>query len=141
MNKIKFDINYLQIKDPCHDNVYLYYRDKGYTVYKGNVFEYRGISNCYWNVKTTGRTDSIVKHIQKTVNNDQLYKELQLLFYKKKGLPDLMLIKDNQISFIEVKINRDGISYEQIAILNKLSKMGFKCSIDLFFDMPQKGLF
>lgn len=44
-----------------------------------------------------------------------------------------MLIKDNKLKFVEVKIERDGVSKEQIVILNLLCNLGFECSIEYFY--------
>jgi len=103
-------------------------------VFKSNVQEYRSIANDkYWKFEISNETKRIKNIIEKTIDNKNIIEELADLFVLKKGLPDLMIINNNKIEFWELKINRDGISKEQIIVANKLRKLGFVCKFVLIF--------
>lgn len=90
-----------------------YYKDRDYQVYD--------------NVRTLlmqhSRKNQKVKMLS-PFSDDNLPKDLVELYKKiKSGDPDLLLVKDNQWYFVEVKIERDGIAKSQIDFLNELSKI------------------
>lgn len=54
------------------------------------------------------------------------YKVLKLIRLSENGYPDLMLMKDGQVMFIEVKELNDTLKELQKARIDELRKLGFK---------------
>lgn len=115
--KFKEDVETIYSKNRLKEEDYIEYCEKqGYVMYKSykphitNFYEKREFENN--------------PNIFKLNGIDNIDKRLIDLFKKYKlGYPDFVLIKDGKISFIELKIERDGLSLDQIIFLNELSQI------------------
>jgi Holliday junction resolvase len=54
------------------------------------------------------------------------YKVLKIIRLSENGYPDLMLLRDGEVIFIEVKEKTDTLKELQKAKINELRKLGFK---------------
>jgi len=90
-----------------------YYRKKGYTVYRSRVRNgYRIIgARYYWKEweEVLNNTDKEIINTLLNILGEKKLRELAYLTKDKNGCPDLMLIKDNKIQFVEVKTNNEEI--------------------------------
>jgi hypothetical protein len=90
-----------------------YYESKGYTVYRSRVKKgYRIIGvKYYWKIWEEGITDYDKKIIDTLLKilGERKFKEMAYLVKDKNGCPDLMLIKNDKIQFVEVKTDNEEI--------------------------------
>ena len=102
-----------------------YYRKRGYTVLRSKVKGgYRVIGvEFYWQEYTDklSPTDKKIINIIKSVTLPNVFKELAYLFKNKNGCPDLMLISNGKIKFVEVKSNNEEIKTPTIEFFIKLN--------------------
>jgi Holliday junction resolvase-like predicted endonuclease len=90
-----------------------YYREKGFQVYRSRVNDgYRCIGvEFYWKEYGDKISESDRKLIQllKDLLSPQDFKDLAMMVQEKNGTPDLLLIRDNKLSFVEVKCNYETV--------------------------------
>ena len=96
----------------------LYYRGKGYEVYHSKVNGgYRSIGvEFYWQDfadKITVDDRALITKL-KLLMSEAEFKELAHMVKDKNGTPDLLLIKNNAISFVEVKFNYETVKHSTI---------------------------
>ena len=90
-----------------------YYKEKGYRVYRSKVNGgYRSIGvEFYWKEfksKITEQDRLLIKRLKSLMSFDE-FKDLAFMVKEKNGTPDLLLIKDDHISFVEVKYNYETV--------------------------------
>lgn len=86
-----------------------YYSDLGFNTFKKYVAYIKGIN--------VSKAYPILKNIV-------IPKELRELFNKyDSGYPDLLLEKNGKFKFVEIKLDKDSIRYNQIIFLTELSKI------------------
>lgn len=92
-----------------------YYEEQGHEVYRSRVTDgYRVIGVEYYWSDHAGKVsdaDRIKISRLKTLLGPQGFEELAYLVKDKSGTPDLLLIKDGQIRFIEVKYNHETVKF------------------------------
>jgi len=95
-----------------------YYKAKGYDVYRSKVNGgYRCIGvEFYWQDFLSKITVKDMLLIQKLKNlmSASEFEELAYLVRDKNGTPDLLLIKDDQITFVEVKFNYETVKHSTV---------------------------
>ena len=103
-----------------------YYRQKGYEVYRSNVNGgYRSIGvEFYWKKFSTKITEEDRLLIQKlkSLMSPENFRELAFAVKDKHGTPDLLLLKDNKISFVEVKYNYETVKPSTIEFFIRYGK-------------------
>ena len=95
-----------------------YFKEKGDEVYRSKVNGgYRCIGvEFYWQdfaSKITDEDRMVIKRLKQLMPPEE-FKELAYMVKDKNGTPDLLLIKDNAISFVEVKFNYETVNYSTI---------------------------
>lgn len=105
-------------KDKAESIAELYYRGKGYDVYHSKVNGgYRSIGvEFYWQDfadKITDEDRALITKL-KSLMTEAEFKELAHMVKDKNGTPDLLLIKDNAISFVEVKFNYETVKHSTV---------------------------
>lgn len=90
-----------------------YFKEKGYEVYHSRVNGgYRCIGvEFYWqdfSSKITEEDNNLIKRLQSLMSSEE-FKELAYMVKDKNGTPDLLLIKEERISFVEVKFNYETV--------------------------------
>ncbi|MCE5212377.1 MAG: hypothetical protein LLG40_12575 [Deltaproteobacteria bacterium] len=95
-----------------------YFKQKGYEVYRSKVNGgYRCIGvEFYWQEfasKITVEDRLIIQRLKQLMSKEE-FKELAYMVKDKNGTPDLLLIKNNAISFVEVKFNYETIKHSTI---------------------------
>ena len=78
----------------------LYFKKKGYDVYISTK------------VRKSGKFQE--EFVLKYYSNSRIFKKIMKSFDDKKGIPDLFLVKDDIIYFVEVKSNKDGLRIDQL---------------------------
>lgn len=95
-----------------------YFKEKGYEVYRSKVNGgYRCIGvEFYWQSFASKITEEDKKLIVrlKTLMLPAEFKEFAYMVKEKNGTPDLLLIKDNKISFVEVKFNYETVKHSSV---------------------------
>lgn len=90
-----------------------YYRKKGFQVYRSRVNDgYRCIGvEFYWKEHESKISESDRKLIQllRAILSPQEFEDLAMMVQEKNGTPDLLLIIDNKISFVEIKFNYETV--------------------------------
>ena len=90
-----------------------YYRGRGFQVYRSRVKDgYRSIGvEFYWKQYQGKITESDRKLIGllRNILSSEEFEELAMMVQAKNGTPDLLLIKDQKISFVEVKFNYETV--------------------------------
>ncbi len=90
-----------------------YYEDKGFDVYQSKVNDgYRSIGALfYWLDHISKLTPNDMEMISKisSILNVEEIKDLAYAVKDKNGTPDLLLIKENKMSFVEVKYNYETV--------------------------------
>ena len=90
-----------------------YFIQKGYEVYRSKINGgYRSIGvEFYWQNFATKITedDKVLIQKLKSLMSYEEFRELAFMVKEKNGTPDLLLIKDNRISFVEVKYNYEAV--------------------------------
>lgn len=90
-----------------------YYRNEGFEVFRSRINNgYRSIGvEFYWEEYKNKISESDEKLIQilKELLSPQEFEELANMVQEKNGTPDLLLIKNNKISFVEVKYNYETV--------------------------------
>ena len=113
LSKIPYFELRLPIKAKAEDIAEQYFKIKGYEVLRSRVKNgYRCIGvEFYWKQYQTKLSTSDKQTVQqlKLILSPEDFKELALAVKIKNGTPDLLLIKDNKISFVEVKHNHEAI--------------------------------
>lgn len=131
LSKIKKEVSYANFSNrKAEDIAEKFYTGKGYTVLRSKVKSgYRIIGvEFYWRKyqdKITSKDKNTIRKI-KSVTSPQEFKELAYLFRDKNGCPDLMLIKNGNIKFVEVKSNNEEV---------KTSTMGFFIKLNNKYDL------
>lgn len=95
-----------------------YFKEKGFEVYRSRVNGgYRCIGvEFYWQdfaSKITEGDKTLIERLKKLMPPAE-FKELAYMVKEKNGTPDLLLIKDNRISFVEVKFNYETVKYSTV---------------------------
>ena len=90
-----------------------YYSQKGYEVYHSKVNGgYRVIGvEFYWQdfaTKITEEDRLLIQKLKSLMSPDE-FQELAYMVKEKNGTPDLLLIKDERVSFVEVKYNYETV--------------------------------
>ena len=125
--KIKDTVIKSSSKESSEDIAEDYFKKLGYDVFRSKVKSgYRIIGiEYYWNIKKyidkLTDTDKKIIKIIKSVTTPTKFKELAYLFKDKNGCPDLMLIKNNKIKFVEVKTNNEEVKTPTIEFFIKLN--------------------
>lgn len=90
-----------------------HYRNEGFEVFRSRINNgYRSIGvEFYWEEYKNKISESDEKLIQllKDLLSPQEFEELANMVQEKNGTPDLLLIKNNKISFVEVKYNYETV--------------------------------
>lgn len=74
------------------------------------------------------------KGIEKFLHNyTEKNKVLNMLKQIRIGLPDFICLKDNVVSFVEVKTNESELSYEQTIAINKIKEAGYDVKVKRYF--------
>jgi Holliday junction resolvase-like predicted endonuclease len=116
------NIPYYEIETNQKDKAELiaekYFKEKGYEVYRSKVNGgYRCIGvEFYWQSfvsKITEEDKRLIARL-KTLMPPLEFKELAYMVREKNGTPDLLLIKDNRISFVEVKFNYETVKHSTV---------------------------
>ena len=95
-----------------------YYKERGYEVYRSKVNDgYRCIGvEFYWQSFSSKITEDdrvLIKRLQHLMSPTE-FKELAYMVKEKNGTPDLLLIKDEKISFVEVKFNYETVKHSTV---------------------------
>jgi hypothetical protein len=95
-----------------------YFKKEGYEVYRSKVNGgYRCIGvEFYWQdfaSKITAEDRTIIQRLKQLMTPEE-FKELAYMVKEKNGTPDLLLIKNNAISFVEVKFNYETVKHSTI---------------------------
>ena len=95
-----------------------YYKEKGYEVYRSRVNGgYRCIGvEFYWQSflsKITEDDRALISRLKHLMLPKE-FKELAYMVKEKNGTPDLLLIKDDKISFVEVKFNYETVKHSTV---------------------------
>jgi hypothetical protein len=103
-----------------------YFSKKGFIVYRSRVKKgYRIIGvRYYWKkyeVLLTNEDNDIISTIYNVLGEER-FKELAYLIKEKNGCPDLMLIKNKKINFVEVKSNYEEIKSSTLEFFIKINK-------------------
>ena len=103
-----------------------YYRQKGYEVYRSKVNGgYRSIGvEFYWQdfaTKITEEDRLLIQKLKSLMSPDD-FRDLAYMVKDKHGTPDLLLIKDDQISFVEVKYNYETVKPPTIEFFIRYGK-------------------
>lgn len=95
-----------------------YYREKGFQVYRSRINNgYRCIGvEFYWKEYQSkiSESDQMLIHSLKGLLSPQEFKELAMMVREKNGTPDLLLLKGNKISFVEIKFNYETVKASTI---------------------------
>lgn len=95
-----------------------YYESRGYEVFRSKVNGgYRSIGvEFYWKDYAEKITleDRVLIHKLKSLMSDAEFKKLAYMVKDKSGTPDLLLIKNNKISFVEVKFNYETVKHTTV---------------------------
>jgi len=90
-----------------------YYRKKGFQVYRSRINNgYRCIGvEFYWEEYKSKilETDRKLIQILRDLLPPKEFEELAIMVQEKNGTPDLLLIKNDKISFVEVKYNYETV--------------------------------
>jgi hypothetical protein len=90
-----------------------YYRNNAFQVYRSRINNgYRCIGvEFYWEEykSTILETDKKLIQLLKSLLSPKEFEELAIMVQEKNGTPDLLLIKDDKISFVEVKYNYETV--------------------------------
>jgi hypothetical protein len=102
-----------------------YYRRLGFQVYHSRTNNgYRCIGvEFYWKEFASRLTDSdkeIISTLKKILTHSEL-EELANIIKDKSGTPDLLLIKDGKISFVEIKFNYETVKFSTVEFYIKYS--------------------
>lgn len=95
-----------------------YFKIKGYEVYRSRVNGgYRCIGvEFYWqdfSSKITDEDKKLIKRLKNLMPPEE-FKELAYMVKDKNGTPDLLLVKEEKISFVEVKFNYETVKSSTI---------------------------
>lgn len=95
-----------------------YYKGKGYEVYRSRVNGgYRSIGvEFYWQHFTSKISEedrALIKKLQRLMSPME-FQELAYMVKEKNGTPDLLLIKEDKISFVEVKFNYETVKHSTV---------------------------
>lgn len=90
-----------------------YYREKGFQVYRSRVNGgYRSIGvEFYWKdfeSKISLDDRALIEKLKSLMSSDE-FKDLAMMVKDKNGTPDLLLIRNNKISFVEIKYNYETV--------------------------------
>jgi Holliday junction resolvase-like predicted endonuclease len=102
-----------------------YYSSKGYEVFSSRIRDgYRSIgAEFYWRGFVGKRVESDLYLLNKLkqILSPEEFLELANTIKTKNGTPDLLLIKDNKISFVEVKHNSEEVKLPTVEFFIKYS--------------------
>lgn len=102
-----------------------HYRQKGVQVYRSRVNDgYRCIGvEFYWKEYESKISGSDRKLIQllREVLSPKDFEELAMMVQDKNGTPDLLLIKNDRISFVEVKFNYETVKSSTVEFFLRYS--------------------
>ena len=82
-----------------------------------------------WNGRTVEKVKALLMHAPPQALVQILRAMAQNYTQMKDGFPDLMCLKDGQLSFIEIKAEGDVIRRNQLSRIQQLRKAGFKADI------------
>lgn len=90
-----------------------YYRRRGFEVYRSRIKEgYRSIGvEFYWKdyKDKLSASDRKLIGLLKGIMSNSDFEELAMMVEQKNGTPDLLLIKNERIEFVEVKYNYESV--------------------------------
>jgi len=119
-----------------------YYRGKGFQVYRSRVKNgYRSIGvEFYWKEYQSKITESDRKLIGllRSILSPEEFEELAMMVQAKNGTPDLLLIKGQKISFVEVKFNYETVKPSTVQFY---LKYGVKWPISIIRIVMKNSLF
>ncbi len=115
-------------------------RAKGYIaqITEDNLDKPNGIFS--WNRKILAAVDQLLDHGDPAAIRSLLIQYVGGASSERKGFPDLMVVADKSIEFIEIKAEGDQIRRHQLARMNSLRRSGFAVSVlrtDWFVDPSQ----
>ncbi len=105
-------------KDKAEQIAEDYFKEKGYEVYRSRVNGgYRCIGvEFYWQdfaLKITEGDKRLIERLKMLMPPAE-FQELSYMVKEKNGTPDLLLIKNNRISFVEVKFNYETVKHSTV---------------------------
>lgn len=113
LSKIPYSELKIIEKGRAEDVAEEYYRQQGYEVYRSRVKKgYRSIgAEYYWKsfIPKLSKEDKHLIEKLKTILPEKLLKRFAYMVKNKKGTPDLLLIKNDKIEFVEVKYNNETV--------------------------------
>ncbi|MEK6755207.1 MAG: hypothetical protein AABZ02_03545 [Bacteroidota bacterium] len=113
LSKIPYSEITVMSKEKAESVAEDYYRKKGFEVYRSRIKDgYRSIGvEFYWKDYKDKLLDSDRKLIAllKGIMPGKDFEELAMIVEQKNGTPDLLLIKNERIEFVEVKYNYETV--------------------------------
>ena len=82
-----------------------------------------------WNGRTVDKVKALLMHAPPRALSQILRAMAQNYKQMKDGFPDLMCLKDGELSFVEIKAEGDVIRRNQLSRIQQLRKAGFKTDI------------
>lgn len=125
-----------------------YYRSRDFQVYRSRVRNgYRSIGvEFYWKEYQSKISESdrkLIRSLRNILSHEE-FEELAMMVQTRNGTPDLLLIKDQKISFVEVKFNYETVKPSTVQFY---LKHGGKWPISIIriimknnIDRPNKGM-
>lgn len=106
------------LKGKAEDIAQRHYEGMGYEVYRSRVTDgYRVIGvEYYWKDhanKVSAEDWAKIDRLKKLLTPEE-FEDLAHLVKEKSGTPDLLLIKDEKVSFVEVKFNHETVKFPTI---------------------------
>lgn len=105
-------------KGKAEDIAQRHFEELGYEVYRSRVSDgYRVIGvEYYWQEhadKVSVADRARIDHLKKLLTSEE-FEDFAYLAKEKSGTPDLLLIKDEKVSFVEVKFNYETVKFPTI---------------------------
>ena len=126
LKKIKENVLKSTSKDSGENIAEKYFKKQSYDVFRSKVKSgYRIIGvEYYWKEYKDSLNSQDLKIIKtiKSITSPTEFRKLAYLFKDKNGCPDLMLIKDHKIKFVEVKTNNEEVKISTIEFFIKMNK-------------------
>ena len=106
-------------------------RDKTITSILKTIANHQGKRNAIFNWRKVNIEilNKLIKYSPQNSLNEIMRKMAQNYAIMRDGFPDLLLIKNDNIKFIEIKAEGDIIRKNQLTRFKQLNDLGFKCEI------------
>lgn len=103
-----------------------YYSKKGYLVWKGEYLRFLGNESFY--VYQKEKYDKLIYEIKSKIGTKRFWK---LIIYLKafSGIPDFIIKKNEELIFVEVKLNNESIKKNQLNSMLFLKEIGLNSVI------------